>query len=61
MPEKRDHETKKCPNCGKEFICSASSRCWCYAFDISPENLEIIEDKFSSCLCPDCLKLYARA
>ncbi len=58
LPETRNFEKKICPRCGSEFLCSASSRCWCYEYEISAENLEIIEDKYDSCLCPDCLKMF---
>jgi len=61
LPENRNFETKKCPRCGNEFLCSTSSKCWCYDYDVPVENLEIIEEKYSSCLCPDCLKFYTKA
>ncbi|MBK7215299.1 MAG: cysteine-rich CWC family protein [Bacteroidales bacterium] len=60
MPENRNEETKKCPRCGAEFLCSSSSRCWCYEYDIPVEQLETLEREYNSCLCPECLKLYSR-
>ena len=61
MDNERIHEMKKCPRCGKAFICSASPRCWCYEYDIPVDQLEFIEREYDSCLCPDCLKEYARS
>ncbi|MBK7029591.1 MAG: cysteine-rich CWC family protein [Bacteroidales bacterium] len=59
MPNNRSEEEKKCPRCGKLFVCSASARCWCYEFDIPVDQLEIIERDYNSCVCPDCLKSFA--
>ena len=53
-------EPSVCPKCGKAFHCSTSSKCWCYEVDISPETMEEIDRAYDSCLCPDCLKGYAR-
>jgi hypothetical protein len=53
-------ELKNCPRCGKDFYCSTSSHCWCYEYDIPIEKLEILENKYDTCLCPECLKLFTR-
>jgi len=51
---------QKCPRCGTLFNCSASGKCWCYEYDVPARDLEIIEEQFDSCLCPDCLKTFVR-
>lgn len=52
---KNDAEVKLCPRCGDEFYCSASGRCWCYAYDLPADLLEKIESTYSGCLCEKCL------
>jgi len=49
-----------CPRCGKEFHCSKSAKCWCYELDIPPETMENLQREYENCLCPECLKPYAR-
>ena len=53
-------ETKICPDCGASFTCTHDASCWCMSYRISEENLKIIAEKYSNCLCPDCLARYAR-
>jgi hypothetical protein len=49
-----------CPKCGKEFLCSKSAKCWCYELDIPVETLDLLQQDFESCICPECLKSYSR-
>ena len=56
---KRTEELKTCPNCGNEFSCSSSGKCWCFEVFISSEKLKKIEENFNSCLCPDCLNKFS--
>jgi len=49
-------EQETCPRCGAKFVCGKSGKCWCYNITVPLSILEIIEDKFDACLCPDCLK-----
>ncbi|TAJ14884.1 hypothetical protein DMA11_03940 [Marinilabiliaceae bacterium JC017] len=51
---------KICPKCGASFECYRTSKkaCWCENFKISPKNLKVLAEKYSSCLCPDCLALF---
>ncbi|MGM0647304.1 MAG: cysteine-rich CWC family protein [Bacteroidota bacterium] len=50
---------KKCPRCGKLFICECSPRCWCTKYTISSSVRDSLEAQFADCLCEDCLKLYS--
>lgn len=56
--EKQVPETKVCPECGAKFECSHNASCWCMSYVISEEKLEIIKNKYSNCLCPECLDKY---
>ncbi len=56
--EKLETGIKFCPRCGNKFNCSSSSKCWCHEISLSPAALEFIENKYDSCLCPQCLALY---
>lgn len=53
-------EQKNCPNCGNDFLCSPSGKCWCFEVYVSPEKLKVIQDNFDSCLCPDCLNKFSK-
>ena len=53
-------DQKVCPNCGNEFLCSSSGKCWCFEVYVSPERLKFIQDNFDSCLCPECLKTFSK-
>lgn len=50
-----------CPRCKKPFLCYKDETCWCKELtNIHPATLETLTRQFgSSCLCADCLKLYA--
>ncbi len=50
-----------CPRCKKPFLCYKDDTCWCKErTDIHPATLETLKRQFdSSCLCSNCLKLYA--
>ncbi len=50
-------EDEKCPRCGTLFTCSKSGKCWCYEINVSESVQEKISKKYSTCLCPECLKL----
>ncbi len=56
--KKQSPETKTCPECGAKFECTHDANCWCMSFVIPEDNLEIIKQKYSSCLCPKCLDIY---
>ena len=51
----------KCPRCKQDFLCYKDETCWCKALtNIHPATLETLTRQFgTSCLCGNCLKLYA--
>ena len=53
-------ELNTCPKCGNKFRCSASAKCWCYEYDVPVDVMEELQHEYEGCLCPDCLKEYAR-
>lgn len=50
-----------CPRCQNPFLCYADETCWCKELNnIHPATLETLKRQFdTTCLCRDCLKLYA--
>ena len=50
-----------CPRCKKPFLCYNDDTCWCKALNnLHPATQETLQRQFgSTCLCPNCLKLYA--
>jgi len=49
---------KKCPKCGKSFTCFGERDCWCEKVRIHKKEMMEILQKYSDCLCPECLKEY---
>lgn len=51
-------ETKTCPGCKKEFECKQGNitQCQCYGIDLTAELKAFIEQRFTDCLCRDCLQ-----
>lgn len=51
------HERKRCPRCGRAFICRMGdvTRCQCAAVPLGPNEREYIAGLFSDCLCAYCL------
>ena len=51
-----------CPKCGFPSKCAVEegksiSACWCIGMQLSPSQLEELENKYSGqCLCQDCLE-----
>lgn len=50
---------KVCPECGKEFECKHDATCFCMKYKLSDKALRILKEKYSNCVCEDCLKNYA--
>jgi predicted secreted protein len=50
---------KKCPSCGNFFTCDGESDCWCENFQIHKKEFFIISEKYTDCICQECLKQYA--
>lgn len=49
---------KKCPSCGKFFTCQGKEDCWCESYQIPKKEFLRLNEKYTDCLCPDCLKEY---
>lgn len=54
-----DEFVKKCPRCGRGFICYSDGSCWCKDLKVHPKTLESIKQEFRGCLCSNCLSFYA--
>ena len=56
-PERGKHETKRCPRCGRYFLCKVNRivHCECMTVPLAPETLEIISEQYNECLCVACL------
>lgn len=51
------HEAKTCPRCNTFFECKAGhiAHCRCNNIQLSIEVLAFIEDRYTDCLCLNCL------
>ncbi len=49
---------KTCPECGKEFRCDGDNDCWCEGKQIHKAPMLEIMQRYTDCICPDCLKKY---
>lgn len=52
---------KKCSKCQKKFSCYSDEHCWCTEEKVPVDNLKQLKQQFQGCLCPDCLRIYARS
>lgn len=52
------HESKSCPRCKKTFECKPGniSQCQCYGIEMSSEQRAYIDQRYTDCLCRDCLQ-----
>jgi Cysteine-rich CWC len=52
------HEIKSCPRCKKAFECKPGNipQCQCYGIELTAELKTFIEERFTDCLCRDCLE-----
>ncbi|MCG8701165.1 MAG: cysteine-rich CWC family protein [Bacteroidales bacterium] len=50
---------KKCPSCGKFFSCQGEDDCWCEKVQLHKKNFLLLNERYSDCICPDCLNEYA--
>ncbi|MGH9861481.1 MAG: cysteine-rich CWC family protein [Candidatus Acidiferrales bacterium] len=49
-----------CPACGEQFACGATLRgCWCAEVKLSEAARATLRERYSGCLCRDCLQRYA--
>lgn len=53
------HEVKLCPRCTQAFECKSAhiTQCSCSQLSMSQEQRAFIEDRYSDCLCRQCLFL----
>jgi len=49
---------KSCPECGKEFRCEGDNDCWCEGKQIHKAQMFEMMQRYTNCICPDCLKKY---
>lgn len=51
------YENKTCPRCKKPFECKPGNitQCQCFGIKFSIEQKAYIEQRYSDCLCRDCL------
>ncbi len=49
---------KKCPSCSKTFTCKGAEDCWCESYQIHKASYLRLSQKYSDCICPECLKEY---
>ncbi|HEY4329941.1 MAG TPA: cysteine-rich CWC family protein [Phycisphaerae bacterium] len=54
----KDGETT-CPNCGKGFACTPDG-CWCEKVKVPLEALIEMRERFTGCVCPECLHDFAK-
>jgi transposase len=59
MNTEKNPKQKTCPRCGRRFECLHNETCWCFAYVVPPENLEVIRKTYPDCLCPACLAIFA--
>jgi len=50
--------TKQCPRCGADFECRVDDlrNCDCIAVKVSLPALKTLQQRYSDCLCPNCLR-----
>lgn len=53
------HEQKRCPRCGRLFVCKVSNiaQCDCSRVTLSKEVSEFIAGRYGECLCLTCLRI----
>jgi hypothetical protein len=54
--------TATCPRCGQRFDCGAAAAtpCACSTLRLEPALLARLRERWSACLCLDCLRALAR-
>jgi hypothetical protein len=53
---------RECEACGKPFVCGASLKgCWCIQVKLSAEAREELRERYTRCLCQDCLMKFAES
>jgi len=57
-----NHEQKYCPACNSLFECKAGSisNCQCSSIQLSKDQQQVLREKYTDCLCINCLRLFAQ-
>jgi hypothetical protein len=50
---------KICPKCGAGFNCEQDKDCWCENYQIHKREMVLMMEKYTDCLCPECLSAYS--
>jgi hypothetical protein len=50
---------KRCSKCGVAFDCGGLLGCWCRDVKLDAATLAAMKQRYTDCLCPDCLKKLA--
>ena len=52
------HEIKSCPRCKQLFECKPGNitQCQCYGTELTTELTAYIEQRYTDCLCKNCLQ-----
>ena len=51
--------TSKCARCGSGITCYGDENCWCTELKIHPQTQAMLDQKYSGCLCKNCLNFYS--
>jgi len=57
--EEADSFLQQCPRCSRPFLCYGDENCWCKDIQLHSRTRETLDEKYSGCLCKDCLTFYA--
>jgi Cysteine-rich CWC len=50
---------KRCSKCGLAFECGGLFGCWCREVTLDAATLATLKERYTDCLCPECLKQLA--
>ncbi len=53
-----DMTIKICPKCASRFTCDGDNDCWCEQVQVLKKDMVTIMERYTDCLCPDCLKAF---
>ena len=51
---------KICQECGTSFQCEGDNDCWCEKVQIHKKEMIELMEKYTDCLCPECLRKYEK-
>jgi hypothetical protein len=52
---------KRCESCGSTFECRGLWFCWCRSVQLDDRTRAELRQRFTDCLCPQCLERYSHA